>query len=112
MTDRDDKKTDDRSKRDLGRTPEPSGDGASGEDGGGTVMVWDRGTYRNLRARKGPDSLDMEGSLRGGQIEVWLEGTKLRGGYVLKRSEGGDNARWLLIKMDDEGAEDGDGEGG
>lgn len=75
------------------------------EYGGGTVMVWDRGTYRNLRARKGPESLDMEGSLRGGQIEVWLEGEKLRGGYVLKRLQGGENARWLLIKMDDEGAD-------
>jgi DNA ligase D-like protein (predicted 3'-phosphoesterase) len=75
------------------------------EYGGGTVMVWDRGTYRNLRARKGPDSLNMEGSLRGGQIEVWLEGKKLRGGYVLKRIEGGEKARWLLIKMDDEWAD-------
>ena len=75
------------------------------EYGGGTVMVWDRGTYRNLRARKGPDSLGMEGSLRGGQIEVWLEGEKLRGGYALTRLQGGDDARWLLIKMDDEGAD-------
>lgn len=75
------------------------------EYGGGTVMLWDRGTYENLRARKGPDSLDMPGSLQGGQIEVWLEGDKIRGGYVLKRIEGGDAARWLLIKMDDEAAD-------
>lgn len=75
------------------------------EYGGGTVMIWDQGSYRNLRAEKGSDSLDMEGSLQGGMIEVWLEGDKVRGGYVLKRTQGGDQARWLLIKMDDEGAD-------
>jgi len=74
-----------------------------GEYGGGTVLVWDSGTYRNLRADK--DSLDMPGSLRGGLIEVWLEGEKLRGGYALKRIEGGKTSQWLLIKMDDDEAD-------
>lgn len=76
-----------------------------GEYGGGTVLVWDCGTYRNLRARKGARSLDMPGSLRGGLIEVWLEGEKLRGGYALKRLRGGERSQWLLIKMDDEAAD-------
>lgn len=71
------------------------------EYGGGTVMVWDAGTYRNLRADKGEDSLNMPGSLRSGLIEVWLEGDKLKGGYALKRMQAGEKSRWLLIKMDD-----------
>ena len=75
------------------------------EYGGGTVMVWDTGTYRNLRAGKGAQSLDMPGSLRGGLIEVWLEGRKLKGGYALKRIEAGEKSRWLLIKMDDDEAD-------
>jgi len=75
------------------------------EYGGGTVMVWDAGTYRNLRADEGENSLDMPGSLRGGLIEVWLEGEKLKGGYALKRIEPGEKSQWLLIKMDDDEAD-------
>lgn len=75
------------------------------EYGGGTVMVWDAGRYRNLRAGKGKASLDMSGSLRSGLIEVWLEGDKLTGGYALKRIAAGTKSRWLLIKMDDKEAD-------
>jgi DNA ligase D-like protein (predicted 3'-phosphoesterase) len=75
------------------------------EYGGGTVMVWDAGTYRNLRADRGGGSLDMPGSLRSGLIEVWLEGDKLTGGYALKRIRAGEKSRWLLIKMDDSEAD-------
>lgn len=75
-----------------------------GEYGAGTVMVWDTGPYRNLRAEK-EDGLSMEESIEEGKVEVWLEGEKLRGGYVLVRTGKGDDARWLLIKMDDEEAD-------
>lgn len=77
----------------------------SGEYGAGTVMVWDTGPYRNLRARKGRRSKSMEASLEDGLVEVWLDGGKLQGGYALKRMRGGDRPQWLLIKMDDEGAD-------
>lgn len=73
-----------------------------GQYGGGTVMVWDLGTYKNLRANKGPDSRSMEDSLDEGLVEVWLEGRKLRGGYALRRTSGGDKPQWLLIKKKDE----------
>lgn len=76
-----------------------------GEYGAGTVMVWDTGTYRNLRANKGRASQSMESALDEGLIEVWLEGEKLSGGYALKRTEGGKKPRWLVIKMDDEQAD-------
>lgn len=76
-----------------------------GEYGGGTVMVWDRGTYRNLRANKGRDSKSMEDSLAEGLIEVWLEGEKLRGGYALRRTSRDGKPQWLLIKKKDEMAD-------
>jgi len=76
-----------------------------GEYGAGTVLVWDTGSYHNLRAHKGKDSQSMENALEDGLIEVWLEGEKLKGGYALKRTEGGKKPRWLVIKMDDEEAD-------
>lgn len=75
------------------------------EYGGGTVMVWDRGRYRNLRADKGRERRSMERALDEGLLEVWLEGEKLRGGYALKRIREGRKPQWLLIKMDDECAD-------
>lgn len=76
-----------------------------GNYGAGTVLVWDTGRYRNLRALAGPHSRSMERSLEEGQIEVELFGEKLKGGYALKRTDDGDPPRWLLIKMDDDHAD-------
>ncbi|MCO6493244.1 MAG: 3'-phosphoesterase [Phaeodactylibacter sp.] len=75
-----------------------------GEYGAGTVLIWDRGRFRNLREEK--EEKDMEASLEDGKVEVWLEGEKLQGGYVLIRT-GKDNGqeRWLLKKMKDEKAD-------
>jgi DNA ligase D-like protein (predicted 3'-phosphoesterase) len=75
------------------------------EYGGGTVMVWDTGPYRNLRAEKEKDGASMTEALEDGKLEVWLEGEKLTGGYALIRTGHGDDARWLLIKMDDDEAD-------
>lgn len=75
------------------------------EYGGGTVLVWDTGTYRNLRAEKDDDQASMQNSLKDGTVEVWLKGQKLQGGYALVRTGDGDDARWLLIKMDDDEAD-------
>jgi DNA ligase D-like protein (predicted 3'-phosphoesterase) len=69
-----------------------------GEYGAGAVLVWDTGSYRNLSAEK-EDPVSMEEALQRGHVEVWLEGKKLRGGYALVRTGGGE--RWLLIKMKD-----------
>jgi len=72
-----------------------------GEYGAGTVMVWDKGTYRNIK-KKGGKKVSMAQCLVSGQIEVWLEGDVLRGAYVLLRR--GKEKQWLLIKMKDEHA--------
>ena len=68
------------------------------EYGAGTVLLWDRGRYRNLRMDKQP-AFDMAARHRDGLIEFWMEGEKLRGGFALKRLSGAHE--WLLIKMRD-----------
>lgn len=78
-----------------------------GNYGAGTVMVWDTGTYRNLREDKPPgEQADMEQSVREGKIEVWLDGKKLKGGYVLIRT-GLHGKGWLIFKLKDEYAKPG-----
>ena len=64
-----------------------------GQYGGGTVMVWDRGTWENL----GGDAAD---DLAKGKLHFALEGTKLKGEWTLvrTRNESGGKEQWLLIK--------------
>ncbi|HEV8651533.1 MAG TPA: hypothetical protein VG276_19575, partial [Actinomycetes bacterium] len=40
-----------------------------------------------------------------GHVKFWLEGEKLRGGFALTRVGGGKKPWWLLVKMNDEGAD-------
>lgn len=77
---------------------------AAGEYGAGPVIVWDRGTYRNLQADK-EEPLSMAASLEKGHVEVWLEGEKLQGGFALIRTHMGGGPKWLLVKMKDEHAD-------
>ncbi len=70
-----------------------------GQYGAGTVMVWDTGSYENIRED------GMASCHKDGLIEVWLEGEKLQGGYALKRFRGGKKPQWLLIKMNDDAAD-------
>ena len=67
-----------------------------GEYGAGTVIVWDRGTYRP----KGGESF--EAMLEKGSVKVEIAGEKLRGGFALVRTRfGGKKTNWLLIKEKD-----------
>ena len=69
-----------------------------GEYGGGTVMIWDRGTWT-------PESPDVDAALKRGELKFSLDGEKLHGGWVLVRlNRRGGEARipWLLIKHRDE----------
>ena len=75
------------------------------EYGGGTVMVWDGGPYKNLMSDK-DEPLSMEESLAKGHVEVWLEGEKLTGGWALIHAKlGGEKKNWLLTKIDDDQAD-------
>ncbi len=77
-----------------------------GEYGGGTVIVWDAGTYRNLKERD-DQLLPMAQCMEEGHLMIWLDGKKLMGGYGLLRTGKGSDRRWLLIKMADEKADRG-----
>ncbi len=69
-----------------------------GEYGAGTVLLWDRGTFRNDGPRHGQD-VSLEEAFERGHLLVWLEGQKLRGGFALINSKlGGNPKNWLLIK--------------
>jgi len=77
------------------------------EYGGGIVLVWDRGSYHNLKeadeGEREPKAVSQQ--LDEGHATIWLEGEKLSGGYALIRTGQRDDARWLLIKMDDDEAD-------
>ena len=77
---------------------------AEGQYGAGAVIVWDRGTYRNLSRHDG-EEVPLADALARGHASVWLEGEKLRGGFALQRMRGGDKPQWLVIKRRDEGAD-------
>jgi bifunctional non-homologous end joining protein LigD len=69
----------------------------AGEYGGGTVMIWDQGTWT-------PEVPDVEAAKKKGEIKFSLEGQKLRGSWVLVRTrplgaEG--KPAWLMIKHRD-----------
>jgi len=69
-----------------------------GQYGGGTVMVWDQGTWE--------PEIDVESGLRDGDLKFSLHGRKLRGSWVLVRTKTGPasksgRASWLLIKHRD-----------
>ncbi len=80
------------------------------EYGGGTVMIWDRGTYRYAGDDPdyaGDDPDPVEGLRRGyrkGNFKFELQGKRLKGSWVLVRTRRGSPRRpqWLLIKHRDE----------
>ncbi|HEX3498417.1 MAG TPA: DNA ligase D, partial [Stellaceae bacterium] len=77
-----------------------------GQYGGGTVLLWDRGTWQ-------PEDEDPEAAYRKGSMKFTLNGEKLHGKWALVRM-GGKAARekrenWLLIKETDDIARPGSG---
>jgi DNA ligase D-like protein (predicted 3'-phosphoesterase) len=79
-----------------------------GEYGGGTVIVWDHGTYRPLSHDRRGRPVPFDEALERGHVTFWLDGSKLRGEYALTRfrggKEGGEGEAWLLVKAKDERA--------
>jgi bifunctional non-homologous end joining protein LigD len=76
----------------------------AGQYGGGTVLVWDTGTWT-------PIGKDPEGDLKAGALKFELQGKKLRGAWALVRMGGkrGDK-NWLLLKEKDAAAKPGSGD--
>ncbi|PXA99098.1 DNA ligase D [Nostoc sp. 3335mG] len=79
-----------------------------GEYGGGTVMLWDRGTWEPIG--------DPHEGLEAGDLKMRIYGERLKGEYVLVHMKGRDTRRksgpprenWLLIKHRDSYARDKD----
>lgn len=73
--------------------------------GAGTVVVWDTGEFENLTERDG-EPVPAEEALERGHLKFRLHGSKLTGAFALNHARlGGDDANWLLVKVDDEGAD-------
>lgn len=68
----------------------------SDEYGGGSVIVWDIGTWQNLTTDE-DEPVAPADAVDQGHLSFSVEGEKLSGGYTLHRV--GDD--WLLIKHDD-----------
>jgi bifunctional non-homologous end joining protein LigD len=82
-----------------------------GEYGGGTVQLWDRGTWTSQSAG------DPERDLKRGNLKVCFDGERMKGGWALIRLRDRDEGRrpnprhnWLLIKENDDEAQPGEPE--
>ncbi|TCD26364.1 DNA ligase D [Pedobacter psychrodurus] len=74
-----------------------------GEYGGGTVIVWDEGTYEPIEAIKGKKAQEKHllGQLKDGSLKIRLNGEKLHGEFALVKTHGMGENGWLLIKHKD-----------
>ncbi len=79
-----------------------------GQYGGGTVMLWDEGTWEPIG--------DPHEGLEGGDLKFRLRGKRMKGEWVLvhmkgrdQKTKNGPRQHWLLIKHKDDYATKGDG---
>lgn len=89
-----------------------------GEYGGGTVIVWDAGSYRNASTDRSGREIPFDQALAHGHASFRLVGGKLRGRWSLTRFRAGEpgtedssgHARgeaWLLVRSAGEGSRGG-----
>lgn len=74
------------------------------EYGGGTIMLWDRGSWAPIEGKSA-------GDLEEGHLHFTLTGERMRGEWLLirlKKKSGEKRENWLLRKLQDEHAEEGD----
>ena len=80
----------------------------AGEYGGGTVMLWDTGTYEIENAPTDDQNSAARDGHERGELKLNFHGKRIKGSYALVRTRGmGGNAAkpsWLLIKHRDEKA--------
>lgn len=82
-----------------------------GEYGGGTVMIWDTGTYTVEGAGDRSQNAAAHDEYAKGELKVSFHGKRIRGSYALVRTKGQmrgggnpDKPAWLLIKHRDDDA--------
>src|ERR1700743_2336686 len=75
-----------------------------GEYGGGTVIVWDEGTYEPIETVKGKKAQEAHllKQLASGQLKIKLHGEKLNGEFAMVKTHGLGENGWLMIKHKDE----------
>ena len=74
------------------------------EYGGGSVMLWDRGTWEPIAGKSAKD-------IEKGHLHFTLQGERMKGEWLLirlKPKPGEKRENWLLRKIDDDYAESGD----
>jgi len=80
----------------------------SGEYGGGTVMIWDNGTYEIENPLEDDMNAAAHNQYERGELKIDFHGKRIKGSYALVRTKGmgGSAAKpsWLLIKHRDEDA--------
>jgi len=81
-----------------------------GEYGGGTVIVWDEGTYEPIEKIKGKKAQEKHllKQLKDGSVKIVLHGEKLQGEFALVKTHGMGENGWLLIKHKDDFASEKD----
>ncbi|RYZ22596.1 MAG: DNA ligase, partial [Chitinophagaceae bacterium] len=77
----------------------------AGEYGGGTVIVWDEGTYELSDAedltRKEQENILLQ-ALQKGRLSFVMHGQKLQGEFTLMKMHGKGERTWLLVKKNDD----------
>ncbi|MBA2689069.1 MAG: DNA ligase D [Gemmatimonadaceae bacterium] len=79
-----------------------------GQYGGGTVLLWDQGTYTSAADGDGSDDDKIRDGYKRGDLKIYFHGKRMHGSYVLVRMKFGRNGstaekpQWLFIKHRDE----------
>lgn len=72
--------------------------------GGGTVMIWDRGSYEPLI--EGDGLKTMHTACKEGKLKFLLYGEKIKGGFAMARiGERDGKEQWVIFKLDDKHAD-------
>lgn len=83
----------------------------AGNYGGGTVIVWDEGTYEPIGAeglsRKEQEKILLQ-QYYSGNLKFIMHGQKIKGAYALFQMKGRGERSWILMKHKDEFASDKD----
>ncbi|MGK6342475.1 DNA ligase D [Chryseobacterium sp. DT-3] len=75
-----------------------------GQYGGGTVIVWDEGTYEPAEPVEGDikqQEKNLLHQLHKGKLKITLKGKKLKGEFALVKAYGRGENSWLLMKLED-----------
>ena len=83
----------------------------AGNYGGGTVIVWDEGTYEPMEGeglnRKEQEKLLLK-QLYSGNLKIRMHGKKIKGDYALFQMKSRGERAWILVKKNDEFASEKD----